>query len=240
MSILASAGFLWGEWLLGNKLVNHHNAYIFHGLVVFLVITVLSILYRLSLKSVEEEVIPAEGVTIKNIMQTGVSAILNLMRGAIKHHAEDYVGLIGAVFIFIFLSNLMGIVPGFLPPTESFITNFAVAVCVFFYYHYMGVARTGIKSYISHFLGPVWWMAPIMLVIEIVSHCIRPLSLTLRLFGNINGDHLVLGAFSGLIPLVIPVIFLGFGIFVSFIQAFVFTLLSTIYVGLAVETHDDH
>ena len=237
MSVLASGGFLWGSFLSGGAF-NHHNIHIFHGLVVFVFITLISILYRLSLKSVEDEIIPSKTVSTKNIMQTAVEALLNLARGMIKFHPEEYAPIVGSVFIFLFLSNLMGVIPGFLPPTENFSANLGVAIFIFFYYNYMGFKKTGVKNYVSHFLGPVWWMAPVILVIELVSHSIRPISLSLRITGNINGDHMVLNAFYGLVPIFIPVIFLGFGIFVSFIQAFVFTLLSTIYVGMAVESHD--
>lgn len=237
---MIASGFLWFTWLLGDKGVTHDNVHIVHGLVILAVIVILSLLYKMALKSVSEELIPSDKVSLKNILQTVVESVLNLMKGIIPHHAEDYFPLIGTIFIYIFLSNLMGIIPGLAPPTQNISTNLAVGLTVFFYYNYQGIRRTGFKKYMQHFLGPIMLMAPLMFVIELIGHMIRPASLSLRLFGNINGDHMVLNVFSGLAPLVVPVLFLAFGIFVSFIQAFVFTLLSTIYIGLAVETHDHH
>lgn len=236
MPILASSGLLWGELI--SDYFDHHTLLYFHGFLLFLVILGLSLAYRYSLGNLEDEVFPDTQVSIKNIMQTAVESLLNLIRSVIPHHAEDYLPLLGTIFIFIFIGNLMGLIPGLLPPTESLSGNLAVGLTVFVLYNYYGVRRTGLKKYMSHFMGPLLWMAPMFFVIELLSHLVRPVSLSLRLFGNINGDHKVLEAFTGLVPLFIPVIFMAFGIFVSFIQAFVFTLLSTIYVGLAVETHD--
>lgn len=236
MPVVASEGLMWGE-LLSHKITSK-NIDIFNGLVVFLVILTFSVLYRLSLKSVAMEIVPDGSVSIKNIFQVAVESLINLIKGVIPHHGEDYFPLIGAIFIYVFISNLLGLFPGFAPPSKNLSANLAIGLSVFAYYNFMGVRRVGLKTYLAHFMGPVWWMAPILFVIELISHCIRPLSLSLRLFGNINGDHLVLEVFSGLVPLFVPIIFLAFGIFVSFIQAYVFTLLSTIYVALAVETHD--
>jgi F-type H+-transporting ATPase subunit a len=110
---------------------------------------------------------------------------------------------------------------------------------VFLYYNVVGIKTQGLKNYLGHMTGPILWLAPLIFVIELISHLVRPMSLSLRLFGNINGDHVVLGIFSDLVPLVLPVIFMALGIFVSVIQAFVFTLLSTIYIGLAT-AHEEH
>lgn len=246
--ILASESFVWLSWLYEG--ITPYNIHVFHGLIVLLVITIFGLIYRSSIRSIDEESIPDHKVSVKNIFQTSTEGILNLMKGVIPHHTEEYLPLLGSVFIYIFISNLMGVFPGFLPPTENVNTNAAAALTVFVYYHYIGIKRQGFKKYMSHFFGPdlgkglgmflmrFCFLAPLMFVIEIISHCVRPISLSLRLFGNINGDHLVLSIFSEMTPWVIPVVFLCFGIFVAFIQAFVFTLLSTIYVGLAVETHE--
>jgi F-type H+-transporting ATPase subunit a len=148
------------------------------------------------------------------------------------------------VFIFIFVSNLIGVIPGFLPPTSNVNTNIAVALVVFFLTHYYGVKEHGV-GYLKHFMGPMLMLAPLMFAIEMISHLVRPLSLTVRLYGNISGDHIVLGIFSNIwhtlginIPEVgIPVIFLMLGIFISFVQAFVFSLLSMVYISGAM-AHD--
>ncbi|HCU24920.1 MAG TPA: ATP synthase F0 subunit A [Deltaproteobacteria bacterium] len=147
--------------------------------------------------------------------------------------------MIGALFIYIFISNLLGVLPGFLPPTDNISTTLACGLVVFFYFNYIGIKENGFFNYFKHFAGPVIFLAPLMFLIEIIGVVVRPVSLALRLQGNITGDHLVLGIFSDLVPIGVPVLFLALGIFVSFIQAFVFSLLSTIYVGLSLP-HEEH
>jgi len=135
--------------------------------------------------------------------------------------------------------NLLGLIPGFLPPTQKMNVTVGLAVVVFLSTHYFGVREHGL-AYFRHFLGPIWWLAPIMLPIEIISHLARPMSLSLRLFGNITGDHAVVSGFMALVPVVVPAVFLGLGLFVSFMQAFIFTVLSMIYISGAVAHEEEH
>ena len=116
-------------------------------------------------------------------------------------------------------------------------TAFAIGIFIFFTYNFLGIKENGL-AYLKHFLGPMLLLAPLMLPLEIISHVVRPMSLGLRLSGNMTGDHTVLGIFLDLVPYVVPVIFYGLGTFVSFVQAFVFTLLSMIYIAMA--TAHDH
>lgn len=242
------ANFLWFTWL--SKHVTHDNIHIVHGVVVFLFLLTIGLLYKKSLKSVDEELIPTGQVSLKDVVQAGIQSLFNLVRGVIPHHTEDYFPLVCAIFFYIFCSNLLGVIPGFLPPTENISTNAAVAITVFFYYHTVGIRRQGFKKYFQHFLVPDlgkgfimifvrYSLIPILVVVELISHCVRPVTLSIRLFGNINGDHRVLSTFNDLVPAVVPVAILAFGIFVAFIQAFVFTLLSSIYIGIAVEGHGE-
>jgi F-type H+-transporting ATPase subunit a len=145
--------------------------------------------------------------------------------------------VIGTLFVFIFASNLLGLIPVFQPATDNMNTTLALGLFVFLYYNYAGFKAHG-AAYLKHFLGPVLWLAPLMLVIELASHLFRPLSLALRLRGNILGDHIVLGVFSGLVPYLLPVIFYGLGVFVAFMQAFVFCLMTMVYISLS--TSHDH
>lgn len=250
LSVIA-AGFLWFPWF--HDIFTYDVLHVAHASVVLLVILGLAIWYRSRLKSVAEELIPGERVSLKNVIQVSVEALYHLIKGIIPHDTTSYFPLLAAVFIFIFMSNVMGVFPGVLPPTENLNTNYAVAIVVFFYYHIVGLRKVGFKAYMNHFIGPslgssiglilfrLLFMAPLLFCIELISHLMRPFSLSLRLFGNIYGDHQVLATFQeltqGTIFFFIPVVFLAFGIFVSFIQAFVFTLLSSVYVGLAV-AHD--
>lgn len=248
MMVLASEGFLWASAI--SDFVTHKNVHLVHAVLLFIVILVLAILYRKFLGPLDKEVVPSERVGVKNIFQVAVESLLNMVRSIVPHHAEDYLPLIGTIFIYLFLSNIMGLIPGFVSPSGNFSGNLAIGVMVFLYYNYIGIRRAGFIKYMGHFLGPslgsslglvlmrVLFIAPLMFGLEIFSHCVRPVTLALRLFVNINGDHLVMGAFSTLAPIVVPVIFLAFGIFVALVQAFVFSLLSVVYIGLAVETQD--
>lgn len=224
--------FTWLGWLTHGK-IDHHNIHIFTAGLVVLFLIVATLLIHRRLKRVEERLVPASKTTLINIFETAVENLLGLMEGIVGRDAPKYLPLIGSLFIYIFLCNVVSLIPGFLPPTDNINTNFACALTVFVYYHVMGIKSHGIKGYLKHFMGPIVWLGPLMFVIEMIGHLVRPVSLSLRLFGNITGDHLVLGIFSDLVPILIPVIFLALGLFVSFIQAFVFSLLSMIYINLA-------
>ncbi|MGZ8428215.1 MAG: F0F1 ATP synthase subunit A [Candidatus Deferrimicrobiaceae bacterium] len=184
-------------------------------------------------------VIPEARLTVRNLFELILSFLVTLAEDIIGHKAKRYVPLLATCFIFILFMNLLGLIPGFAPPTDKMNITVGLAVVVFLSTHYYGVKEHGI-AYFKHFLGPVWWMAPIMLPIELVSHLARPLSLSLRLFGNITGDHLVVAIFLGLVPFVVPSIFYGLGVFVSFMQAFIFTVLSMIYISGAVAHEEEH
>lgn len=187
-----------------------------------------------------DRLIPEDKASVGNIMDIAVGAVLKLMEDIMGPRAKRYFPIIGSVFLFVFFSNLLGVLPGFLPPTDNINTNVAISLTVFIYYNVVGIREQGFGHYMKHMMGPIGWLAPLMLVIELISHFVRPMSLSIRLFGNIMGDHMVLGIFSDLTPYIVPVIFLGLGVFVSFIQAFVFSLLSTIYIALATETGEHH
>ena len=154
----------------------------------------------------------------------------------IGHGYERFVPYLAALFIFILICNLIGLIPGLESPTSSPVVPLGMALVTFVYYHFHGI-RVNKAGYIKQFLGPVWWLAPLMVLIEIISHLARVLSLTVRLFANIYAGDLVTLAFFSLIPLGIPLIFMGLHVFVSLLQAFVFMLLSAIYLSLAV-AHD--
>jgi len=224
--------FAWLSWLTHDK-INEHNIHIFHASFVVIFLIIATFLVARKLRRTEERLVPEAGTTLTNIFEVAVESILGMMEGIIGPGAVTYFPLIGGVFIYIFLNNILGLIPGFLPPTDNINTNLAIALTVFVYYNVMGIKSHGLGGYLKHFLGPILWLGPLVAVIEVIGQAVRPVSLSLRLFGNITGDHLVLGIFSGLVPLFVPVIFLALGLFVSFIQAFVFSLLSTIYIGLA-------
>lgn len=207
--------------------------HIFTACIALAVIVAASIYVCRRLRDPTKRIVPDERPTLLNFLEIIISAILKMIEDIIGKDARAHLPLIGSVFIFILTCNLLSVLPGFKPPTENMNTTLACAITVFVYYNAFGIRKHGLRRYLRHLCGPVIWIAPLMFMIELVSHFVRPLSLSVRLFGNMTGDHMVLGMFSELVPLVIPVIFMLMAIFVAFIQAFVFTLLSIIYISLA-------
>ena len=153
-----------------------------------------------------------------------------LAHGIIGHGGEKYIGFLMALGMFILTSNLMGLIPGFVSPTASPTVPLGCALCTWFFYHYEGIKHQG-WHYIKQFTGPVIAIAPLMIVIEIVSHCARILSLTVRLYANIFAGDMVTLAFFSLIPIGVPIIFMALHIGVSFIQTYIFVLLASVYLG---------
>jgi F-type H+-transporting ATPase subunit a len=209
------------------------------ALFVLLVLTLLSYsaFRQITLHSSAEAVIPADRLTLRNFFELFTEMILKFLDDIIGPRAREFLPLIGTLGFFILFSNLLGLVPGFLPPTDNLNTTVACALVVFFATHYYGIKAHGVR-YIKHFLGPVPLLSPLFFIIEVISHLARVLSLSMRLFGNIMADHMLL-SLTLMAPLVLP-LFLSplsmfLGVFVSVIQTFIFILLSMIYISLAIE-----
>jgi len=185
--------------------------------------------------------VPDSGIGVRNLFELFTEGMLNLVQDILGSRAMaiKYLPLMGTLFIYILVNNLLGLVPGFLPATSEISTNAAMSIIVFVVFNVAGFRANG-WGYVKHLFGPVMAIAPLLFVLELIGIFVRPISLSLRLFGNMNGDHMVFGVFSDLVPLVLPAVFLGLGAFVSFIQAFVFTLLSVIYIVQSVGSEDDH
>jgi len=170
-------------------------------------------------------------------------AIYTFLRGEtsdnIGHDGPKFLPFLGTLFIFILFSNLLGIIPGFESPTMNPSVPAGCAVLVFVYYNFMGFKQQGVFTYLKHFAGPMPFLAPIMIPIELVSHMARPLSLTIRLFANMLAGEKVTVAFLGLTYLVVPAVFMGLHVFVSFLQAYIFVLLTMIYLSETVP-HEQH
>jgi len=155
----------------------------------------------------------------------------------IGHGYERYQAFVTCIFLFVLLNNLVGLIPGVPPPTVSPWVPLGLALPTFIYYNYQGFREQGFIGYLKHFCGPIWWMAWLLLPIELVSHLARIMSLTIRLYANMYASDMVTLGFFSLIPIGVPAIFLGLHAFVSVIQAFVFMLLTMIYISLAT-THE--
>ena len=154
----------------------------------------------------------------------------------IPHHGPHYLGYFGTIFLFILFCNLIGVVPGFESPTMNPSVPAGCAFATFLYYNLMGLRAQGVGKYLAHFAGPMPLLAPLMIPIELISHCARPLSLTIRLFANMYAGEQVTMVFLSLTYFLIPAAFMGLHIFVSFLQAYIFTLLTMMYVSGAVST----
>lgn len=201
---------------------------------VALLLVVFALRVRGKLAATEQALEPDDGFTARNLAEAFVEAISGLAEGVIGHHSEKYVPLLCSFFAFILVSNLIGLVPGFVPPTSDFNVTFGLGVVSFCAYHFYGARAHGVGKYVKHFFGPVMLLAPLMFVIEIFSHSFRPVSLGIRLYANLFADHKVVEIFTDLTKIGIPVVFYVLGAFVSVVQAFVFTMLSAIYIALAV------
>jgi len=195
----------------------------------WLIIALLAIVSIVATKAVK--LVPGG---LQNFMEVVVGGIENMIVETMGEHGRPFFPLVATLAIFILVSNLIGLVPGFFPPTANINTTAACAVVVFVMTHVVGVKEHGVK-YIKHFMGPIIWLAPMMFFIEVIGHFSRVISLTLRLFGNMNGHELVLMIFFGLAPFMVPLPMMLMGVLVSCIQAFVFMLLAMIYIQGSLE-----
>ena len=234
--------------------VNHHNVHVAGAAVVFLLLGLAAVLVFPKIKVATDNVIPESKISLKNILEIFMQMWVNICEDVIGKDGRKYFPFICAMFCFIFVSNLMGLVPGFLPPTDSWVTGFSVAMISFIAFNYFGFKEHGAK-YLKHFLADVapgstknifvfiavlvpWLLFQALFSsVEVISMVLRPVVLTVRLTVNIFADHQVVGAFSNLVPYLIPIPFLLLGIFVAFMQAFIFSILTAVYISGAV-AHD--
>jgi F-type H+-transporting ATPase subunit a len=227
--------FTWVSVIPGLKLLQPHTAtatLVIAGLLIWAYVA------RRQLRAAPDPVLPDATLTARNTLEIFVEWFLGFIEGIMGHKGRRYVPVYATFFLFILTANLTGLLPGFTPPTSDFNVTFALGVTSFFVYNYYGMRVKGV-GYVKHFVGPIWWLAFLMLPLELIDNCVRPISLALRLFGNMTGDHLVLEIFTGLTKVGVPVIFYMLGAFVSLIQAFVFTILSIIYLSLALAEHEE-
>ena len=176
----------------------------------------------------------------QNVMEATISGILYIGKDVANEKiARKYLTLAGSLAIFIFMGNLIGIIPGFESPTGNVNLTLTLALIVFLYYHYEGIKAQGIGHYIAHFAGPVKWLAPLMFPVEILSHFSRIISLAFRLFGNIKGDDLFLIVLLMLAPYVFPLAGFALLTFSAFLQAFVFMVLTYVYLYGAVSGEEE-
>lgn len=227
--------FTWASLVPG---LSDLPAHVSNGIIISIILLVIVIIGYLQLKKAEDQIIPDERVTVRSFLEVIVDGLSGLVESTMGPRGGEFLLIVGTLALFILFNNLSGLVPGFLPATDNVNTTFACSLTVFVMTHYYGVREHGIK-YLKHFVGPFWWLAPIMIPIEIIGHISRPVSLGLRLFGNITGDHLVTAIFASLVPILVPLPVMALGVFVAFVQSFVFILLSMAYFSGAI-AHEEH
>ncbi len=192
-------------------------------------------------------VLPDEGFSIRNLFEVVIEMLGDLGETAIGSEWKTYFPIVGTIFFFVLVSNFMSLIPGLLGSTGDANVTFAWAILSFVVYNFIGIREHGWK-YIYQFMGPALWqpeiggthyhvrvLAPVFLPLEIVLHVARIMTLGIRLLANMFADHTVIVIFIGMVPLLVPAIFMGLGMLVSFLQAFVFALLTMIYIGQALE-----
>ena len=241
--VYASNAFTWiGKATHGLHLpgMNHENlSHLSTFLFVGIMIAVWAVLYRLKLAKVDNPVIPDRGFSLRNMTELYGEFIYGQCKQIIgEKYGPKYFHFIASIFLLILISNLMGLIPGFLPPTESLNLTLALGIFSFVFYNIIGMQETGVWNYIKHFMGPLWYLSILIFPIEIISHMVRPLSLALRLRSNLMGDHIILEQFSNLVPFGVPIIFMVLGILVALVQAYVFSALTMVYINMAVASHD--
>lgn len=218
--------------------IDHHYTYAAVSICVTALVLLFSVAGNLALGKGEAAIRPATHFSVKGLFEALTEFIVGIVKMVFSGHGGmHYVAVFGPIFTYIIFNNLFGLLPGMTAATANINAALAIGLFSFVFYNYEGFKHAGV-AYLKHFMGPVWWMAFILLPIELISNFIRPITLGIRLSVNMTADHTILGTFIELTKAVVPVIFYGMGTFVSFVQAFVFTLLSMVYVIMA--TADDH
>jgi F-type H+-transporting ATPase subunit a len=217
------------------------------ALLATLLVLLTGLLLRRQITAASGGVVPDEGVTLRNVVEVLVDGLASLAQDVMGEHWRRYFPLVGTIFVFILVSNVMGLVPGLGGATSDVNTTTAWAIISFLVYNYVGIREHGFW-YINQFLGPSFFsvtlfglkihvrpLAPLFLPLEIFLHLARILTLSVRLLANMFADHTIVLVWVGLVPVAIPAIFMGLGLLVAFLQAFVFSLLTMVYIGLALE-----
>jgi F-type H+-transporting ATPase subunit a len=228
-----------GHTAFGKPVSVHSAEPVVALLFVAVLIIVLAFVARGQIANVDEAVIPDQKLTLRTFMEVFIGYFYDLMKDMMgAKRAKRYFPVIGTLSLIIFFSNILGLIPGLIPPTSSLNTTVGCAAVAFLSFNYYGIKENGL-GYFKHLAGPVWWLAPLILPIELLSLCIRPVTLSIRLMLNMAVDHLLVTIVLGMIPLLVPIPILMLGTLVCVVQVLVFCLLTSIYITLATE-HEDH
>ena len=224
------------EWIQLLPFVRNDFLHVYNMLLLCFFLVFITFLGRKVLRKSPDPLIPSSQLGLKVFFEKIVFVIVSLSDMVVGARGRPFVPFFASLFLFIWFSNLLGLVPGMGASTSNVNTTLALGVFSFLVYNIYGFKEHGI-SYLKQLMGPLLLLAPLMFVIELVSHVVRPLSLGLRLYGNMVGDHTVLAIFLDMAPFLVPVIFYFLGFFVCTMQAFIFTILSMVYMSIAL-SHD--
>jgi F-type H+-transporting ATPase subunit a len=228
-----------GHTVFGKPVDAHKAEPVVGSAIVVLLVIVLALITRRQIENHEKSVIPDDKLSLRTFMEVFVGAVYDTVKdvmGAKK--AKRYFPLIGTCALFVFFANSIGMLPGLTPPTSSWNVTLACALIVFVAFNYYGIKENGL-GYFKHLAGPVWYLAPLIFVIEVMSLIVRPITLSVRLMLNMAVDHLLLTIFLGLFMFLLPIPILVLETLVVLVQTYVFCLLTAIYIALATE-HEEH
>lgn len=210
--------------------ISAHAQHHYLHVIMLIIATLIILAIGLYVRTLKSEV-PSKA---QNVFESLVGGMYNLADDVMGKEGRAYIPVIFGIGLYVVVSNLMSLVPGFIPPTSNVNTTAAPAIFVFLLYNYIGIKKHG-AGYFKHFLGPMPALAPFMLIIELISHLARPLSLTMRLFGNVAGEDLVVVILFLLVPFLLPVPMFFLILFTSVLQGFVFMMLAMVYIAGALE-----
>jgi F-type H+-transporting ATPase subunit a len=216
-----------------------HLEPILASLLVMIFVIFLASGVRSEFRRLDDSVVPDETLTTRTFFEAFIGYFYNMAKDVMgARSAKRYFPIIGGAALFIFFSNCMALLPGLNPPTANLNVTFGCAIFVFIAFNYYGVKENG-WGYLAHLAGPKWYLAPLVFPIEVISTCVRPITLAIRLYINMAVDHLVVAIFLGLVAVIVPIPLMALGLIVIVVQTLVFCLLTSIYIGLATE-HAEH
>ncbi len=215
----------------------HNPEHLIPDYVVMCLIVATVLIIFLGLSSRKLQPIPSK---LQSTLELIIQAFESLLVDIIGERGKNYLPLVATIGLFIFSCNILGLVPGMMSPTSKLNVTVGCALVVFFYYHWQGIKSQGLLRYLKHFTGPIPLLAPLFFPIEIISHFSRPISLSLRLYGNIFAEELLIVVMASIIPFFLPLPFMVIAILTAAIQAGVFVLLACVYIGGAVVHEEDH
>lgn len=230
-----------GHTFIGHEPMSYHSLEpIFSSITVLLVFVILAGIVRGKFRKLDESVVPDETLSLRTFFEAFFGYFYNMTKEVMgPTNAKRYFPIIGAAAGFIFFSNVSGLIPGFSPPTSNLNVTLGCALLIFLLFNFFGLRENG-WGYIKHMAGPKWYLAWLIFPIELISTCVRPITLAVRLMVNIAVDHLIASVFIGMVAILLPLPVMVLGLIVIVVQTLVFCLLSSIYIGLATEHADHH